>query len=134
MDRDGRVSIVGRVKDIIISGGLNIYPKEIEAVLDAIPGVAESAVVGVPHPDLGEGVIGAVTASGPLASEPEIIAALATCLAKFKVPKRVFVLENLPRNAMGKVQKAELRKRYGTVFTGGSGGQPAAIDFAVSSD
>ncbi|WP_421693918.1 AMP-binding protein [Aestuariivirga sp.] len=119
---DGRVSIVGRAKDLIISGGFNIYPKEIEEVLDQLPGVGESAVIGVPHPDFGEGVIAAITASGPLAPEAEMIATLSRTLARFKVPKRIFLVDALPRNAMGKVQKAELRKRYQAVFApeGGS--------------
>ncbi len=117
MDGEGRVTISGRAKDLIISGGFNVYPKEIETELDALPGVAESAVVGVPHPDFGEGVIAVLAASGPVAGETQIIAGLAGRLAKFKVPKRIFVVEELPRNAMGKVQKAELRKRYETVFT-----------------
>ena len=117
IDAEGRVSIVGRAKDLIISGGFNVYPKEIEAVLDGLPGVGESAVVGVPHPDFGEGVIAVITANGALAPEPEIIATLAGQLARFKVPKRIFVAGELPRNAMGKVQKAELRKTYGGTFT-----------------
>jgi malonyl-CoA/methylmalonyl-CoA synthetase len=117
MDADGRVSIVGRAKDVIISGGFNIYPKEVEDAIGAISGVAESAVIGVPHPDFGEGVIAAVTAQGPLLSEAGMIADLATRLAGFKVPKRIFVVDELPRNAMGKVQKAELRRRYGTTFS-----------------
>jgi malonyl-CoA/methylmalonyl-CoA synthetase len=116
IDAEGRVTIVGRAKDLIISGGFNVYPKEVEEVLDAMPGIIESAVVGVPHPDFGEGVIAVVTASTPLPPEQEIIAALSTRLAKFKVPKRVITLPELPRNAMGKVQKAELRKRYGDSF------------------
>jgi malonyl-CoA/methylmalonyl-CoA synthetase len=116
-DPQGRVTIVGRAKDLIISGGFNVYPKEIEEVLDAIPGVGESAVVGVPHPDFGEGVVAVVTAKGKLAPEAEIIAALSSSLAKFKVPKRIFEVAELPRNAMGKVQKAELRRRYADTFT-----------------
>jgi len=116
---DGRVSIVGRAKDLIISGGLNIYPKEIESLIDALPGVAESAVVGVAHPDFGEGVIAVVTQAdgAALPGEAEIIARLARELAKFKVPKRVFQVDALPRNAMGKVQKAELRKRFAEAFS-----------------
>jgi malonyl-CoA/methylmalonyl-CoA synthetase len=115
---DGRVSIVGRAKDLIITGGFNVYPKEIEDELNALPGVAESAVVGVPHPDFGEGVVAVVTAlaGGALGSEAEMIAHLADRLAKFKLPKRVFVVADLPRNAMGKVQKAELRATYGQTF------------------
>lgn len=117
MDATGRVSIVGRAKDMIISGGFNVYPKEIEDVLDTFPGIGESAVIGVPHPDFGEGVVAVVTASGPLPSEPEIIAAASERLARFKVPKRIFELPELPRNAMGKVQKAELRKLYAACFS-----------------
>ena len=119
MDADGRVTIVGRAKDLIISGGFNVYPKEIEAEINCLPGVAESAVLGVPHPDFGEGVIAVVTpAAGAksAAGEEQIIGALAERLAKFKLPKRVFVMQELPRNAMGKVQKAELRERYGDLF------------------
>ncbi len=118
---DGRVSIVGRAKDLIISGGFNVYPKEIEDELNALPGVAEAAVVGIAHPDFGEGVV-AVLARAPgsagaaIATEAEIIKTLATRLAKFKCPKRIFIVEDLPRNAMGKVQKAELRTRYGATF------------------
>ena len=111
------MTIVGRAKDLIITGGFNVYPKEIEEVLDAMPGIGESAVIGVPHPDFGEGVVAVVTAKGKLATEAEIIAALSATLAKFKVPKRIFEVDELPRNAMGKVQKAELRKRYAGVFT-----------------
>jgi malonyl-CoA/methylmalonyl-CoA synthetase len=116
MDEDGRVSIVGRVNDIIISGGFNVYPKEVEDAIDALPGIVESAVIGVPHPDLGEGVIAAVTVSGTQVSESEMIADLGTRLARFKMPKRIIVIGELPRNAMGKVQKSELRKRYGKTF------------------
>ncbi|MGE5511693.1 MAG: malonate--CoA ligase [Bacteroidota bacterium] len=118
MDPDGRVTIVGRAKDLIISGGFNVYPKEIETEINALPGVGESAVLGVPHPDFGEGVIAVVTPSpsADLQSEEQMIAALGERLAKFKLPKRVFVLPELPRNAMGKVQKADLRARYGNLF------------------
>jgi len=113
---DGRVTIVGRAKDLIITGGFNVYPKEIEDVLDALSGIGESAVIGVPHPDFGEGVVAVVTASGPLAPEAEIIATLSQTLAKFKVPKRIIIEAELPRNAMGKVQKAELRRRFAGIF------------------
>ena len=116
IDPQGRVTIVGRAKDLIISGGFNVYPKEVEELLDAIPGIGESAVVGIPHPDFGEGVVAAVTAAGPLPAESEIIANLATRLAKFKIPKRIYVIEDLPRNAMGKVQKAALRERFAAAF------------------
>ena len=117
IDGTGRVTIVGRAKDLIITGGFNVYPKEIEEVLDAMPGVGESAVVGVPHPDFGESVIAVVTAHGELPQEQAIIGELSKTLAKFKVPKRIFVVEELPRNAMGKVQKAELRRRHADVFS-----------------
>ena len=117
MAEDGRVSIVGRAKDLIISGGFNVYPKEVEDAIDAIPGVIESAVIGAPHPDFGEGVVAVLTANGPLPTERDMIAALAERLAKFKTPKRIFIVDSLPRNTMGKVQKAELRKRYAGAFT-----------------
>ena len=117
IDTQGRVTIQGRARDLIISGGFNIYPKEIEEILDQLPGIGESAVIGVPHPDFGEGVVAVVTAPGPLAPEAEIIATLSKTLAKFKVPKRIFEVAELPRNAMGKVQKAELRKHYARTFS-----------------
>jgi len=113
-DEDGYLSIVGRAKDLIITGGYNVYPKEIELVLDALPDIVESAVIGVPHPDFGEAVTAVVVAAkGACLDESALIAALKTQLASFKVPKRVFVVDDLPRNAMGKVQKTELRRRYG---------------------
>jgi malonyl-CoA/methylmalonyl-CoA synthetase len=114
----GRVTIVGRAKDLIISGGFNVYPKEIEEELNSLPGVAESAVVGVPHPDFGEGVVAILTpqAGATLPSEAEVLAALSGRLAKFKLPKRVFSAKDLPRNAMGKVQKAELRNQFSKTF------------------
>ncbi len=116
---DGRVSIVGRAKDLIISGGFNVYPKEIEDEINALAGIGEAAVIGLPHPDFGEGVAAVVTGiSGQsVPVEAEIIAKLSVRLAKFKLPKRVFVVPELPRNAMGKVQKAELRKLYQVTFT-----------------
>jgi malonyl-CoA/methylmalonyl-CoA synthetase len=118
IDADGRVTIVGRAKDLIISGGFNVYPKEIETEINLLPGVAESAVLGVPHPDFGEGVIAVVTpaAGASLPGEEQLIGTLSERLAKFKLPKRVFVMQELPRNAMGKVQKAELRDRYSALF------------------
>ncbi len=111
---DGYLTIVGRSKDLIITGGYNVYPKEIELALDELPGVQESAVVGVPHPDFGEAVTAIVVprAGGSRPSENEVIAALKRKLANFKVPKRVYVVDELPRNAMGKVQKNVLRERY----------------------
>jgi len=117
IDGDGYVTIVGRSKDLIISGGFNVYPKEVEEVIDALPGVTESAVVGVAHPDFGEGVIAVVVAeAGGAVSEDGIVASLKDKLARFKQPKHVFVVDALPRNAMGKVQKKELRERYAGVF------------------
>ena len=114
IDADGYVSIVGRAKDLIISGGYNVYPKEIELALDALPGVAESAVIGVPHPDFGEAVAAVVVARKDAKLDPAaMIAELKKNFANYKVPKQVHVVEDLPRNAMGKVQKALLRERYG---------------------
>jgi malonyl-CoA/methylmalonyl-CoA synthetase len=108
---DGRVSIVGRAKDLIISGGYNIYPKEIEEVIDAVPGVEESAVIGVTDPDFGEAVA-AIVVGSPL-YEAAILKSIHEGLARFKHPKRIVFVDILPRNAMGKVQKSELRKLYG---------------------
>jgi malonyl-CoA/methylmalonyl-CoA synthetase len=116
MDKDGRVTISGRARDLIITGGFNVYPREVEELLDSFPGVGESAAIGVPHSDFGEAVIAVVTAVGDLPDEKQIIASLAERLAKFKLPKRVFRVDELPRNAMGKVQKAELRKMYAQTF------------------
>ena len=115
--RDGTVQIVGRGKDLIISGGFNVYPKEIETEIDTIPGVAESAVVGVPHADFGEGVTAAVVRT-PDASVDEraILHALSGRLAKFKQPKRVIFVDQLPRNTMGKVQKNLLRERFADLY------------------
>lgn len=113
LDRDGYLYISGRARDLIISGGLNVYPKEIEDVIDALPGVAESAVIGLPHADLGEAVTAVVVpAAGALLDADAIVAAVREQLAGFKVPKRVIVVADLPRNAMGKVQKNLLRQQY----------------------
>jgi len=118
LSEDGRLSIVGREKDMIISGGLNIYPKEVEREIDALPGIRESAVVGVSHPDFGEGVVAVATVNdSETPDERAVIDALAGKLAKFKVPKRVMFVTDLPRNAMGKVQKNALRERYAKLFT-----------------
>jgi len=114
---DGRITLVGRAKDLIIAGGLNIYPKEIEEAIDALPGVDESAVIGVPHPDMGEGVVAVVVpARGATVTEERVRVALEGQLARFKLPRRVFVVDALPRNAMGKVQKAVLRSEYAALF------------------
>jgi len=117
IDDDGYVAIVGRDKDLVISGGLNVYPKEVEDAIDELPGVVESAVFGVPHPDFGEGVTAAVVReNGAAVEEAAIIAALAERLAKFKQPKRVLFVDELPRNTMGKVQKNVLRQTYGDLY------------------
>jgi len=117
MEADGRVTIVGRSKDLIISGGYNVYPAEIEGFINEMPGVAESAVVGVPHPDFGEGVIAVVVPKPTQTLQADaIITALKGKIANFKVPKKVFVLPDLPRNAMGKVQKNVLREQHKGLF------------------
>ena len=114
-DEDGYLSIVGRSKDLIISGGYNVYPKEIETVIDEMPGVAESAVIGVPHPDFGEAVVAVVVMrDGARLSEATLIDTLKTRIANFKVPKRVHFVPELPRNTMGKVQKNVLREQLGS--------------------
>jgi malonyl-CoA/methylmalonyl-CoA synthetase len=119
MDSDGYVSIVGRAKDVIISGGYNVYPKEIELLLDALPGVMESAVIGIPHPDLGEAVTAVlVPKRGALLDPAAMIAELKNNLANYKVPKQIYVVDEMPRNAMGKVQKALLRELHGRTTPG----------------
>ena len=116
IDTDGYVVIVGRDKDLVISGGYNVYPKEIEELIDELPGVVESAVIGVPHPDFGEGVVGVVVAKAPM-EESAILAPLQGRLAKYKQPKRVMFVDELPRNTMGKVQKNLLRDAYAGLFS-----------------
>lgn len=117
IDAKGYVHIVGRGKDLIITGGYNVYPKEIESEIDALPGVNESAVIGVPHRDFGEGVTAVVVPNkGAALSEAEIVKALESKLAKFKLPKRVFIIDDLPRNTMGKVQKNVLRETYKDIY------------------
>ena len=112
-DPDGRVWISGRAKDLIISGGYNVYPKEIEMLLDDLDGVVESAVIGLPHPDFGEAVVAVIIGQG---EEAEVIAKAREKLAAFKTPKRVIWVDELPRNAMGKVQKNLLRQTYAALF------------------
>ncbi len=112
----GIVSIVGRQNDLIISGGLNVYPKEIEEQIDALAGVGESAVIGIPHPDFGEGVVAVVDRSAKTLNEADILLPLRERLAAFKVPKRIVFVDALPRNAMGKVQKKLLRETYRSLF------------------
>ncbi|WP_101067102.1 malonate--CoA ligase [Roseovarius salinarum] len=116
IDADGYVTIVGRAKDMVISGGFNVYPKEVETEIDAIDGISESAVVGVPHPDLGEAVIAAVVRADARLTADDIAAALENRLARFKQPKAIRFLPELPRNTMGKVQKAALRADYADLF------------------
>ncbi len=117
IDRNGYVYIVGRAKDLVITGGYNVYPKEVEAELDALPGVLESAVIGLPHPDFGEGVTAIVVAEpGADLSEAEIIRSAQARLARYKIPKRVLIVDELPRNTMGKVQKNVLRNTYAALY------------------
>lgn len=124
MDESGYVELVGRASDVIISGGLNVYPKEVESALEALPGVAEAAVVGVAHPDLGEAVIGVVKLGTPAPKDEESLrAALRRSLAAYKLPKRIVFVDDLPRNAMGKVQKTRLRETYRDLFASPSDGE-----------
>lgn len=118
MAADGRIAIVGRAKDLIIAGGLNIYPKEIELAIDAVAGVGESAVIGVPHPDLGEAAVAVVVRDDPRLEEKDVFMVIADSLARFKQPRRIVFVEALPRNAMGKVQKAVLREEHAALFAG----------------
>jgi malonyl-CoA/methylmalonyl-CoA synthetase len=121
IDERGYVHIVGRSKDLVITGGYNVYPKEVETEIDAITGVFESAVIGCPHPDFGEGVTAVVVREkGAELTEKDITAALEGRLAKFKQPKRVFFVDELPRNAMGKVQKNVLRETYARTYVRGA--------------
>ncbi len=120
IDEDGYVSIVGREKDMIISGGLNVYPKEVEEIIDGLPGVIESAVIGLPHADFGEGVAAVITrAPGADLDAAKVMEALKGRLASFKLPKAVFFADELPRNTMGKVQKNALRSQFGDALKDG---------------
>ena len=119
-DEDGYVVLVGRSKDLIITGGYNVYPKEIEMLLDDLAGVEESAVIGLPHPDFGEAVAAvAVPRKGVMLSEATLLAQVKEQIANYKVPKRLFIVEQLPRNVMGKVQKNLLRDQYAKTFAAG---------------
>lgn len=121
IDAKGYVHIVGRAKDLVISGGYNVYPKEIEQLIDELPEVLESAVIGLPHPDFGEGVTAIVVPKdGQKIDERRVIASLNGRLARYKQPKRVFTADALPRNVMGKVQKKQLRDEYADTYTAGS--------------
>ena len=114
LDEDGYLSLVGRSKDLIISGGYNVYPAEIEGYINELEGVAESAVIGVADPDFGEVGVAVVVAKAQALVQPQtVLASLKATLANFKVPKRCFVIDALPRNSMGKVQKNVLRERFG---------------------
>jgi len=118
IDDQGYVQIVGRAKDLIISGGFNVYPKGVELLLDAAHGVQESAVIGLPHPDFGEAVFAVLTPQqGAVLDTGAVLASLQGQLARYKQPKAAVVLPDLPRNAMGKVQKAQLRKDYADWFS-----------------
>ncbi|MBD3610754.1 MAG: malonyl-CoA synthase [Gammaproteobacteria bacterium] len=118
MNDQGYISIVGRGKDMVITGGFNVYPKEIELEIDEIDGVLESAVIGIPHADFGEGVTAVIVASdkAQLPTEGEMIRLLKSKLASFKVPKKIIIVDALPRNTMGKVQKNLLRETYQDIF------------------
>ena len=117
VDERGYVHIVGRDKDLVISGGYNVYPKEVEQLIDELDGVQESAVIGLPHPDFGEGVTAVVVRQvGAPLDEGEVLAHLDGRLAKYKQPKRVLFVDSLPRNTMGKVQKNQLRREYDATF------------------
>ena len=117
IDDKSYVHILGRGKDLVISGGFNVYPKEIESEIDAMPDVVESAVIGVPHADFGEGVTAVVVRhAGSDVSEASVLKGLDGRLAKFKMPKRVFIVDELPRNTMGKVQKNVLRDMYKDIY------------------
>ena len=121
IDPRGYIYISGRGKDLIISGGFNVYPAEVEAAIEALPGVAECAVIGVPHADFGEGVVAVVTTKlGATLDEKQMLQALGSELAKYKLPKRILLADSLPRNAMGKVQKNELRDRHKAALAPGS--------------
>jgi len=117
-DEDGYLSIVGREKDLIITGGLNVYPKEMETLIDRFEGVLESAVIGVPHPDFGEAVTAIIVGDGQGEIDPaHLIQSLKDTIANFKVPKRAIIVDQLPRNTMGKVQKNVLRDDYRDLYS-----------------
>ncbi|MBL8645297.1 MAG: AMP-binding protein, partial [Rhodospirillaceae bacterium] len=124
---DGMVSIVGRAKDMMISGGFNVYPKEIETIIDGLEGVDESAVVGLPHPDFGEAGLAVVSMkTGHTLTADAVTAALKAALANYKIPKLIVFRDSLPRNAMGKVQKKDLRQMYAEAWRAHIGAAPKA--------
>lgn len=116
IDQEGRIAIVGRNKDLIISGGYNVYPQEIEAALNDMAGIQDSAVIGIPHPDFGEGVVAVIESGNANLDATAVLAELNGRLAKYKIPKKIYWTTSLPRNALGKVQKNELRKSYASAF------------------
>lgn len=117
-DDKGRISIVGRSRDMVITGGLNVYPREVEEALNSLEGVEESAVFGVPHPDLGEGLVAMIVISkGTEANSKNLLSSVKMMLSGYKIPKKLIFSKKLPRNTMGKVQKAELRRQYADLFT-----------------
>jgi malonyl-CoA/methylmalonyl-CoA synthetase len=119
IDERGYLRIVGRSKDLVITGGYNVYPAEIEGLINEMDGVAESAVIGLPHPDFGEGVVAVVVPKPGAALDGDtIVGSLKQRIANFKVPKQVFVVDELPRNTMGKVQKNLLRQQHQGLFGG----------------
>ncbi|MBT5864926.1 MAG: malonyl-CoA synthase, partial [Ilumatobacter sp.] len=118
VDDEGRLTLEGRSSDMIISGGYNVYPKEVEMVLDDVPGVLETGVIGVPHPDFGEAVVAVVVRDDSVeVSDAALAASLDGVLARFKHPKTYIAADELPRNAMSKVQKAALRRVHADLFT-----------------
>jgi malonyl-CoA/methylmalonyl-CoA synthetase len=125
LNSDGYLQIVGRAKDLVITGGYNVYPKEVEEAIDALPGVLESAVIGIAHEDFGEGVTAIVVARpGAVVTEADVVTGLQARLARYKVPKRVLVVADLPRNAMGKVQKNVLRQQYASLYDAHAAARP----------
>ena len=118
IDENGYLSIVGREVDLIISAGLNVYPREVELEINQVLHVSDSAVFGVPHPDLGEGVVAAVIRQADDLTESEIISNLEKNLSAFKVPRKIIFVDEFPRNAMGKIEKARLRGQYRSIFSG----------------
>jgi malonyl-CoA/methylmalonyl-CoA synthetase len=120
LDDEAYLYLVGREKDLVITGGLNVYPKELEELIDLLPGVRESAVIGVPHDDFGEALVAVLVVDGTEEIDRAAIAGhLSSRVAKFKLPKQVEVVSGLPRNAMGKVEKRKLRDRFQDLFAGG---------------